>query len=54
MTVVLGTSLMPKIGSQTHNIPPTTSIKDKRANSAEGRYFAPRLYNIRPAATKKP
>ena len=43
ITVVLGTSLIPKIGSQTHRTPPTTSIKDKSASSAEGKYFAPRL-----------
>ena len=54
ITVRLGTSLIPNIGSQTHSTPPTTSIRDNKANSAEGRYFAPRLYNIRPDATKKP
>ena len=45
---------MPNIGNQTHSMPPTTSMSDKSANSAEGKYLAPRLYNINPVATKEP
>ena len=45
---------MPKIGIHTHITPPTTSIKDSSVNSADGRYFAPRVYNIKPEATIKP
>ena len=43
ITVVLGTSLIPKIGSHTQKTPPTTSINDKSASSADGKNFAPRL-----------
>ena len=52
--VKLGTSFIPKIGIHTHNIPPTTSIKDNKASSAAGKYFAPKLYKIKPDATKHP
>ena len=43
ITVREGASLIQNIGIQTHKTPPTTSIKDNKANSAEGRYFAPKL-----------
>ena len=54
ITVNEGFSLIPNKGRQTHKTPQTTSIKDNKANSAEGRYFAPRLYRMSPDATKKP
>ena len=54
ITVKVGTSLIPKIGIQTHKTPPTTSIKDNSASSAAGKYLAPKLYKIRPVATNKP
>jgi hypothetical protein len=53
MTEALGTSLMPNIGIHTQITPPTTSINERRANSADGRYFAPRLYKIKPDATRE-
>ena len=54
MTVKLGTSLIPNTGIHTHKTPPTTSIKDNKVNSAEGKYLAPKLYNIKPQATNEP
>ena len=42
-TIVLveGTSLIPSQGSQTQNMPPTTSVKDNNVNSAAGICFDP-------------
>ena len=54
ITVKLGTSFIPKIGIDTHMTPPTHSIKDKNVNSADGKYFAPKVYKIKPDATIKP
>ena len=36
-----GTSLMPKIGSQTQKIPPRTSVKDNKVRSAAGNFLEP-------------
>ena len=42
MTVVLdGISFIPSIGNQTQNIPPITSVKDRRVSSAAGIFFDP-------------
>ena len=49
-----GTSLIPKIGNQTQNIPPTTSVKDSNINSAAGIAFEPIEYKIKPIQTKVP
>ena len=49
-----GTSLIPKIGNQTQNIPPTTSVKDNNVNSAAGIAFEPIEYKIKPEQTKNP
>ena len=49
-----GISLIPKIGSQTQNIPPITSVKDNKVRSAAGNSFDPIEYNINPQHTKKP
>ena len=49
-----GTSLIPKIGIHTQKIPPMTSVKDKRVNSAAGITFDPIVYNIMPKHTKDP
>ena len=49
-----GTSLIPKIGNQTQNIPPTTSVKDNKVNSAAGIAFEPIEYKINPEQTKNP
>ena len=39
-----GISFMPKIGIHTQKIPPITSVKDKRVNSAAGIIFDPTEY----------
>ena len=49
-----GTSLIPKIGNQTQNIPPTTSVKDNNVNSAAGIAFEPIEYKIKPKQTNIP
>ena len=55
MTVLVdGTSLIPKIGNQTQKIPPTTSVKDNKVNSAAGIALDPIEYNIKPKQTKVP
>ena len=41
MVFVDGTSLTPSQGSQTQNIPPIISVKDKRVKSAAGIFFDP-------------
>ena len=51
---VEGTSLIPKIGIQTQNIPPITSVKDSRVSSAAGIAFDPIEYKINPRQTKVP
>ena len=45
---------MPNQGSQTQNIPPITSVKDKRVSSAAGIFFDPIEYKIKPKQTKVP
>ena len=45
---------MPKSGSQTQKIPPTTSVKDNKVNSAAGIAFEPIEYKINPRHTKIP
>ena len=54
MVFVDGTSLIPKSGSQTQKIPPTTSVKDNKVNSAAGMAFEPIEYKINPRHTKIP
>jgi len=49
-----GTSLMPNIGSHTQKIPPTTSVKDNKVNSAAGIALDPIEYNIKPKQTIVP
>ena len=51
---VLGISLIPNSGSQTQNIPPTTSVKDSKVNSAACIAFEPIEYKIKPKHTKVP
>ena len=41
IVLVVGTSLMPKIGNQTQKIPPKTSVKDNKVSSAAGKFFEP-------------
>ena len=50
----LGTSLIPKIGIQTQNIPPKTSVKESNVRSAAGKNFDLEAYKIIPVHTKKP
>ena len=54
MVFVDGISLIPKSGSQTQKIPPTTSVKDSKVNSAAGIAFEPIEYKINPRHTKIP
>ena len=54
MVLVDGISLIPKSGSQTQKIPPTTSVKDNKVNSAAGIAFEPIEYKINPRQTRTP
>ena len=54
MVLVDGTSLMPNNGNQTQKIPPTTSVKDNRVNSAAGIALDPIEYKIKPKQTRAP
>ena len=54
MVLVEGTSLIPKIGIHTQKIPPITSVKDNKVNSAAGIAFEPIEYKIKPRQTSVP
>ena len=54
MVFVDGTSLTPNIGNQTKKIPPTTSVKDNKVNSAAGIALDPIEYKIKPTHTRGP
>ena len=54
MVFVDGISLIPKSGSQTQKIPPITSVKDNKVNSAAGMAFEPIEYKINPRHTRIP
>ena len=54
MVLVDGTSLMPNNGNQTQKIPPTTSVKDNKVNSAAGIALDPIEYKINPKQTSVP
>ena len=54
MVLVDGTSLMPNNGSQTQKIPPITSVKDNKVNSAAGIALDPIEYRINPKQTNVP
>jgi len=49
-----GTSFIPNIGIHTQNIPPITSVKDNKVNSAAGIAFEPIEYKIKPKQTIVP
>ena len=51
---VSGTSLIPNKGSHTQKIPPITSVKDNKVNSAAGIAFEPIEYKINPEQTNVP
>ena len=54
IVLVDGTSLIPNNGNQTQKIPPTTSVKDNKVNSAAGIAFDPIEYKINPKHTNVP
>ena len=49
-----GISLIPNNGNHTQKIPPITSVKDNKVNSAAGIAFDPIEYRIRPKQTRTP
>ena len=49
-----GISLIPNNGNQTQKIPPITSVKDNKVNSAAGIAFEPIEYKIKPKQTSVP
>ena len=49
-----GISLIPNNGNQTQKIPPITSVKDNKVNSAAGMAFDPIEYKIKPRQTRVP
>ena len=54
IVLLLGTSFMPKIGSQTQKIPPITSVNESKVSSAAGIAFDPIEYKIKPMQTRVP
>ena len=54
MVLVDGTSLIPNIGNHTQKIPPITSVKDSKVNSAAGIALDPIEYKIKPKHTSVP
>jgi len=51
---VSGTSFIPNKGNHTQKIPPITSVKDSKVNSAAGIAFDPMEYKINPIQTNVP
>ena len=49
-----GISLIPNSGNQTQKIPPITSVKDSKVNSAAGIALEPIEYKIKPKHTNVP
>ena len=54
IVLVVGISLIPNNGNQTQNIPPSTSVRDNKVNSAAGIALDPIEYKIKPRQTKVP
>ena len=54
IVLVEGTSLIPNNGNHTQKIPPTTSVKDSKVNSAAGIALDPIEYKIKPKQTNVP
>ena len=54
MVLVDGISFIPNKGNQTQKIPPTTSVKDSKVNSAAGIALEPIEYKIKPKQTNVP
>ncbi len=51
---VSGTSFIPNKGNHTQKIPPITSVKDSKVNSAAGIALDPMEYKINPKQTNVP
>ena len=51
---VSGTSFIPNKGNHTQKIPPITSVKDSKVNSAAGIAFNQMEYKINPKQTNVP
>ena len=54
IVLFVGTSLICNIGNQTQKIPPMTSVKESKVNSAAGIALDPIEYKIKPKQTKVP
>ena len=54
IVLVDGISLIPNKGNQTQKIPPITSVRDSKVNSAAGIALEPIEYKIKPIQTKVP
>ena len=54
IVLVVGISFIPNKGSHTQKIPPITSVKDNKVNSAAGIAFDPMEYKINPKQTRVP
>jgi hypothetical protein len=54
MVLVVGISLIPNKGNHTQKIPPITSVKDNKVNSAAGIALDPIEYKINPKQTRVP
>ena len=54
IVLFVGISLIPNIGNHTQNIPPMTSVRDNKVNSAAGIALDPIEYKINPRQTNVP
>ena len=54
MVFVEGISFIPNKGNQTQKIPPITSVKESKVNSAAGIALEPMEYKINPKHTNVP
>ena len=54
MVLFVGISLIPNNGNHTQNIPPMTSVRDNKVNSAAGIALEPIEYKINPRQTNVP
>ena len=54
MVLIEGTSFIPNNGNHTQKIPPITSVKDNKVNSAAGIALEPIEYKINPKHTSVP
>jgi hypothetical protein len=54
IVLFVGISLTPNNGNHTQNIPPITSVRDNKVNSAAGIALDPIEYKINPRQTNVP